>query len=100
MARTIYPFRSSPNQICSITTIIVVLNINRDDADLESIRRKVKQLLRKNSLKVGKNLKNNVHKLLTHYYRHDHALPTLKDLSLYETFEEQEVIDLTMDDSD
>lgn len=99
MARTTYPFRSSPNQICSISTIIVVLNINRDDADLESIRKKVKQLLRKNKLKVGKNLKNNVHKLLTHYYRHDHALPTLKDLSLYEIFEKEvEVIDLTLDD--
>ena len=96
MARTMYPFHSSPNQKCSISTILVVLNINRADADLESIRKKVKQLLKKNKLQSCKTLKSSIQRLMTHYYRNDDAFPTLKDLSLYETFEE-EVIDLTMD---
>jgi hypothetical protein len=95
MARTNYPFHSSQTQKCSITTLLVVLNINRADADLVSIRRKVKELLRKNNLTCCKTLKSSLQRLLTHYYRHDHALPTLRDLSLYK---EDEVIDLTMDD--
>lgn len=96
MARTNYPFRSSPYQTCSVSTILVVLNINRADADLESIRKKVKMLLKKNDLKGCKTLESSLKKLLTYYYRNDHALPTLQDLSLYTTF--VEVIDLTMDD--
>jgi len=84
MARTNYPFCNSKTQKSNITSILVVLNINRADADLKSIRRKVKELLRKNNLKGCKTLKNSLNKLMTHYYRHDDALPTLGDLSLYD----------------
>jgi hypothetical protein len=94
MARTKYPYRNSPYQKCSMTNILVILNIDRADADLTGIRKKVKQLLKKNKLTCCKTLKNSLKKLLTHYYRNDHALPSWKDLS----FEEENVIDLTMDD--
>ena len=114
MARTEYPFNSD-SQVCSMTAILVVLNIDRPDADLKSIGKKVKQLLRKNKMRVCKTLQGSLNKLLTHYYRHDWALPTHKELSLYEhglsikmrakRFRKEmkeekivEVIDLTLED--
>ena len=111
MARTEYPFETE-DQICSMSAILVVLNIHRPDADLKYIQIKVKQLLRKNNMKVCKTLKGSLNKLLTHYYRHDNALPTHKELYLYgnvsinvcpkrpryEEVKKCEVIDLTLED--
>ena len=94
MAKTDYPFSNSPHHICSISTILVILNINRADADLESIKRKVSQLLKKNKLKDCKTLKGSLDRLLTYYYRNEASLPSLQDISLYS----QDIIDLTIDD--
>ena len=97
MAKTDYPFANSPHHKCSISTILVILNIHRADADLESIKRKISQLLKKNKLKDCKTLKGSLDRLLTHYYRNDAALPSFQDICLYSNTK-VEVIDLTMDD--
>ena len=83
MARTNYPYLNSSSQICCISTILVILNIDRPDADLQSIRRKIQQLLRKNNLRVCKTLKGSLNRLLTYYYRNNHALPSIQEITLY-----------------
>lgn len=80
MARTNYPFTT---QICCIPNILVALNIDRPDADLISIRRKIRQLLKKNNLRVCKTLRSSLNKLITYYYRNNLALPSLQEISLY-----------------
>lgn len=105
MARTDYPFNSE-NQKCSITTVFVVLNINRGDADLKSIDLKVRELLQKNKIPTCKTLQGCLNRLIRYYCQNENALPTNGELSLYAESErkqkrkrhEIEVIDLTFED--
>jgi hypothetical protein len=80
MARTNYPFTA---QICCLPNILVALNIDRPDADLESIQLKIGQLLEKNNLRGCKTLRGSLNRLITYYYRNSHALPTLQEISMY-----------------
>ncbi len=92
MARTNYPYSNSSNKTCSISNILVILNINRQDADLVSIRKKVKELLKKNNMDVCRTLRGSLDRLLAFYYNNDYALPLYKDVALYNNT--CEVIDL------
>ena len=81
MARTEY--RVNPKWRVPLCTVTQTLSIAREDADRESIRRKVSFLLKKNRISSTGKLAHKLRRLIRHYEYHPETLPSWTDLALY-----------------
>jgi hypothetical protein len=81
MARTRY--RVNPKWRVPLCTVTQTLCITREDADHESIRRKVSFLLKKNQISSTGKLAHKLRRLIRHYEYHPETLPTWTELALY-----------------
>lgn len=80
MARTI---RDTRNLSVSLYSVIHTFMTEREDADYEAINQKVKQLLRKNKLRLDGKYYTRIKRLLAYYDKNPDKLPTVEEFRLY-----------------